>query len=130
MATLSDIRFVWRLIGDDPDDPHWSNADVDEFIDNRASGCLYGAAALLCMAWASEIAEQPAALRIGAVDINKGDPGAAKLRLAERYAAMSTTVSLEVKRVPTFGRARVDWRGQTTDGPYTDRIYQEGLGNE
>jgi hypothetical protein len=130
MAAQSDIRFIWRLIGDDPDDPHWSSAEVGDILDDRASGCVYGAAASLCLAWANELSEEPSALRLGAVNIDKGDPAAAKIRLAERYAAMSTTVSLEAKRVPAFGRARIDWRGQTADGPYTDRIYQENLGNE
>jgi hypothetical protein len=129
MATLADIKFVWRLIGDNPKDPHWDSAEVGDVIDNRASGCLYGAAALLCLVWAAELSEQPSTLHLGAVNIGKNDPAAAKQRLAERYAAMSTTVSLDAKRTPAFGRARAEWRGQTTDAPYTDRLYQEDLDN-
>jgi hypothetical protein len=126
MATLSDVRFVWQLIGDDPDDPEWSEADVQTFL-AQAAGDLYGAAALLCMAWAAKLDGQPGSVKIGSLTLDTSKAAERKRAQAKTYAAMSTTVTTDQTKRPAFGRARVDWRGQTTDAPQTDRLYQDDL---
>lgn len=126
MATLADIRMVWELIGDDEDDPEWSQDRVSAYLD-QAAGCVYGAAALLCRAWAARLARDWTKISTGAVTREKSDPASRMDALAEKYAAMSTTVSFDEKKRPAFGRARVDWTRQTDTRSQTVRLYEENI---
>lgn len=124
MATLDDVRTVWELIGDDETAPTWSQERVTAYL-TRAGGCVYGAAALLCRAWAAKLAQEWTKVSAGEITREKSDPAKHMNDLAERYAAMSTTVSFDEKKRPAFGRARVDWTRQTDERSQTARLYDE-----
>lgn len=124
MATLDDVRTVWELIGDDETAPTWSQERVTAYL-TRAGGCVYGAAALLCRAWAAKLAQEWTKVSAGEITREKSDPSRHMNDLAEQYAAMSTTVSFDERKRPAFGRARVDWMRQTDTRSQTARLYDE-----
>lgn len=124
--SMEDVQTVWELVGDDADNPTWSDARVRAYL-AKAAGCVYGAAALICRAWAARLAREWTSVTTGAVSRGKTDPAARMDALAEKYAAMSTTVSFDEKKRPAFGRARVDWHGQVSDRDQTSRVYQEDI---
>jgi hypothetical protein len=124
--TIEDIRTVWELVGDDEETPTWSEERVEAYL-AKAEGCVYGAAALICRAWATKLAREWTSVTAGAISRSKSNPAAALEEQAKRYAAMSQTVSFDEKAKPAFGRARVDWNGQTSDADETRRIYQENI---
>ena len=101
----------------------FTDAELTQFYAD-ASSEYNGAAALALMAWAARLAGEWDSVSADAFSRSMVNPSDEKRKMAEMYANLSATVDVDDKPV-AFGRARIDWRSETTWKNIRDREFAE-----